>query len=216
MYNQNIDQGALTVEPARAGLFWSPAKGDTVVTSVYPAPSALILVAIMPEPEDLGYARLLGWYRIPVRTAPRVLNVDYLAFYQPASFMDRKWRVETIAPVLGHELTTRIDLLREDPDHPRAHEEYYKIQLGPLKILPRPIPAKTWKRLTFLYTTGEYLRRARRLTDLTVHTSERVTLWKALRERAGEGEIYQARELEEDLPAQVIAALLGIPEQFRN
>jgi len=186
------------------------------VTSFYPSPSALILVAIMPEPEDLGYARLLGWYRIPVRTAPRVLNVDYLAFYQPASFVDHKWRVETIAPVLGHELTTRIDLLREEPDHPRAHEEYYKIQLGPLKTLPRPIPAKTWKRLTFLYTTGDYLRRARRLTDLTVRTSERITLWKALRERAGESETYQARKLEEDLPPQVIAALLGIPDQFLN
>ncbi len=54
----------------------------------YLSPAALILVAIIPTPEDLQVARVLGWYRIPIRTAPRILNVDFLAFYQPASFID--------------------------------------------------------------------------------------------------------------------------------
>ncbi len=150
----------------------------------YFSPGALILVAIIPSPEDLQVARMLGWYRIPLRTAPRILSVDYLAFYQPASFQDRKWRVEYYAPVLGHELTTRLDLLREERDHPRADEEYYKVQLGPLRPLVRPILAGSWKRFTFLYTTGDYLRRASELADLTVAPAERRSLWKALRERS--------------------------------
>jgi len=178
----------------------------------YLSPSALILVAIIPTPEDLQVARVLGWYRIPIRTAPRILNVDFLAFYQPASFIDRKWRIEFLAPVLGHELTTRIDLLREEADHPRADEEYFKVQLGPIQLLPRPIPAREWKRFTFLYTTGEYLQRAGKLTDLTVKPGERRRLWKALRERGSHTPAYQA-ELDnlDELSEEVLSVLLGIP-----
>ena len=178
----------------------------------YLSPAALILVAIIPTPEDLQVARVLGWYRIPIRTAPRILNVDFLAFYQPASFIDRKWRIEFLAPVLGHELTTRIDLLREEADHPRADEEYFKVQLGPVQVLPRPIPAGEWKRFTFLYTTGEYLQRAGKLTDLTVRPGERRRLWKALRDRGSHIPAYQA-ELDnlDELSVEVLSALLGIP-----
>ncbi|MCK4800408.1 MAG: hypothetical protein KAS84_00335 [Anaerolineales bacterium] len=177
----------------------------------YMSPSALILVAIIPAPEDLQVARVLGWYRIPIRTAPRILNVDYLAFYQPASFTDRKWRVEYLAPVLGHELATRIELLREENDHPRADEEYFKIQLGPIQQLVHPIMAGEWKRFTFLYTTGEYFRRAKELTELTVRPGERRRLWKALRERGSQIPAYRAeQENPDDLSLKVLSALLGI------
>jgi hypothetical protein len=187
------------------------AYGGDVMNTAYLSPLALILVAIMPDPRDMQYARVLGWYRIPVRTAPRVLNVDYLAFYQPATFGNRKWRVEYLAPVLGHELTTRMDLICEEPDHPRAHEEYFKVQLGSLVTLSRPILAGGWKRFTFLYTTGEYLGEAYQLTDLTVRSSERKRLWKALRERADQTGEYRAEDRLEDLSPSVLAALLGIP-----
>ena len=89
---------------------------------------ALVLVAVMTDPRDLEIARLFGWYRVPLRTAPKVIAVDYLAFYQTKAFNDLKWRIDYIAQVRGHELTTRAELLRDDSDHPRAREEYFKIQ----------------------------------------------------------------------------------------
>src|SRR5512138_2786450 len=130
------------------------------------SPASLVLVCLLPTPRDLEIARLLGWYRIPLRTAPKVVTVDYLAFYQPASFGERGGQIEFIAPVHGHELTTRGELLKDEADHPRAREEYYKIQVGALEKLARPIKAEKWKRLTFLYTTGEYLLKAKTLNDL--------------------------------------------------
>ncbi|TFG49942.1 MAG: hypothetical protein E4H33_01240 [Anaerolineales bacterium] len=179
----------------------------------YLSPNALILVAIIPSPEDLQVARVLGWYRIPIRTAPRILNVDFLAFYQPASFQTRKWMVEFLAPVLGHELTTRADLLRDEKDHPRADEEYFKVQLGNVQQLKHPISAGDWKRFTFLYTTGEYFRQARIMTDLTVAPAERRSLWKALRERGSLTSTYQTgSENLDSLPMGVLSALLGIPD----
>ena len=178
----------------------------------YLSPMALILVAIIPTPEDLQFARILGWYRIPIRSAPRILNVDYLAFYQPASFRRRKWRIEYLAPVLGHELTTRIELLRDQRDHPRAEDDYYKIQLGAVQKLSQPISAGEWKRFTFLYTTGEYFQEAKILTDLTVRPSERRALWRTLRDRAGSQSFYLKEwEFEDDLPLDLLSALLGIP-----
>ena len=75
-------------------------------------PIDLILVCLLPTPRDLEIARLLGWYRIPLRTSPKVVAVDDLAFYQPSAFGDRGGQIEFIAPVKGHELTTRGELLK--------------------------------------------------------------------------------------------------------
>jgi hypothetical protein len=174
-------------------------------------PESLVLVCLLPAPRDLEIARLLGWYRIPFRTAPKVIAVDYLTFYQPGSFGEQSGRIVWTAPVLGHELTTRRELLRDEPEHPRAGEEYFKLQLGPLERLARPVLAERWKRLTFLYTTGEYLLRARTLNDLVVRGEERPLLWRSLRERALAGQAYQADLPEADLPPELLAALLGIP-----
>jgi hypothetical protein len=174
-------------------------------------PNSLVLVAVVNHPRDLEIVRLLGWYRIPLRTAPKVVAVDYLAFYQTGTFGEQRWRIQSVAAVRGHELTTRAELLRDEADHPRAKEEYYKIQLGPLEQLERPIRAETWRRVTFLYTTGEYLLKAGTVNDLVVQSEERKTLWQALRERAGSS--YASDPAEEiELDPAILAALLGIRE----
>jgi hypothetical protein len=178
---------------------------------MYPEPNALVLVAFIPAPRDLEIARLLGWYRIPLRKAPKVIHVDYLAFYQAGEFGEQhRWRVESFAAVRGHELVRRADLLRDELDHPRASEEYYKVQIGPLQALPRPILAGRWKRVTFLYTTGERLQTAATLRDLVVRDEEREVLWKSLRERALSAGLYQPADLP-DLPLDpAILALFGL------
>jgi hypothetical protein len=178
-------------------------------------PNSLVLVCLLPSPRDLEIARLLGWYRIPFARAPKVVAVDTLAFYQPASFGDGAGRIEWTAPVRGHELTTRAEILRDEPDHPRAGEEYFKIQLGQLERLPRPVVSKKWKRLTFLYTTGEYLLKAETLNDLVVRSDERQLLWQSLRERAAKEHLYKA-DLPESVPSDLLIALLGMKEPHGN
>ena len=179
-----------------------------------PPDHALILLSVIPHPRDLEIVRLLGWYRIPLIRAPKVVAVDYLAFYQTAAFGVRKWRIEFTAPVLGHELVTRAELLRDEQEHPRAQQEYYKITLGDLERLPDPILAGNWKRITFLYTTGEYLRNARTVNDLVVHSEERRILWQALCERSAQGR-YSAGTSQPviDIEPAVLAAVLGIKER---
>lgn len=176
------------------------------------SPTSLILVCLLPTPRDLEIARLLGWYRIPLRTAPKIVAVDYLAFYQPSAFAERGGMIEYVAPVHGHELTTRGELLKDESNHPRAKEEYYKLQIGALEKLKDPIKSEKWKRLTFLYTTGEYLLKAKTLNDLVVDGDERQLLWRSLRERAENGQLYKTDLPETDIPPEVLIALLGIKE----
>src|SRR5690606_1384313 len=68
----------------------------------------------------------------------------------------------------GHELATRQALLPHQPDHPRANDLYYKVQLGPLQTLPRPIISLRWRRVTFLHTTWDRFQDAVEINDLFV------------------------------------------------
>ena len=175
-------------------------------------PSDLVLVAILKDKRDLEIARVLGWYRIPLKSAPKTVAVDYLAFYQTAKFGDEKWAINYVAPVRGHELVTRAELLRTQPDHPRANEMYYKVQIGPLERLPRPVPSRAWRRITFLYTTGDRLLAATELNDLIVQSDERERLWKALYERGLRAERQYERSGGGELDLALLCALgnLGV------
>ena len=188
---------------------WLPLMYNVIMGLV---PTSLILVCLLPTARDLEIARLLGWYRIPLRTAPKVVAVDYLAFYQPSAFGERGGQIEFVAPVHGHELTTRGELLKDEADHPRAREEYYKIQIGALEKLSQPITTDKWKRLTFLYTTGEYLLNATTLNDLVVAGDERQLLWQSLRERAENAQLYKLDLPDADIPPEVLIAFLGIKD----
>ena len=157
-------------------------------------------------------ARVLGWYRIPLRSAPKVVAVDYLAFYQPGSFGSLAGQIQYVAAARGHELTTRAELLRDEPEHPHANEEYFKIQVGALERLKNPIKADKWKRITFFYTTGEYLLRAQSLNDLVVSSDERQLLWQSLRERAEHDQLYKIELPEINLAPELLIALLGIKD----
>jgi hypothetical protein len=164
----------------------------------------------MTSPRDLEIARLLGWYRIPLRSAPKVVDVDYLAFYQTSGFADsERGLIHHIAPVRGHELTTRGELLKDQSNHPRAGEEYYKVILGPVSQLNRPIHAEKWKRVTFLYTTGKMLQAAESLNDLVVQPGERAVLWQSIRERQQDAQCGGVDSAEMDLSEEDLARILG-------
>ncbi|MEL7625361.1 MAG: hypothetical protein AAGU15_00685 [Anaerolineaceae bacterium] len=180
--------------------------------------TSLVMVAVIPSTRDLDIARLLGWYRIPLKSAPKIIAVDYLAFYQTSAFpKEQQAQIRWLAPILGHELTTRAELMQDQADHPRAREEYFKIALGPLIELKNPLPAKNWKRVTFFYTTGKRIKDASSLNDLPVHDEERPILWQALRERALKSEEYQASELPEiPLEPALLALLSGFADPIRK
>ncbi|MGD2105061.1 MAG: hypothetical protein PVJ55_08125 [Anaerolineae bacterium] len=130
-------------------------------------PSDRVLVGIMNRQSDFAIARDEGWYRIPERTAPgSTTEAVVLAFYFTRAFDDEKWAIHYYAPIEGHELVYRRDLLPHQPDHPRADEPYYKLQLGPVMKRDEPIPSLRWRRVTFIESTWDRFVSAQEINDL--------------------------------------------------
>ena len=130
-------------------------------------PEDRVLVGVMPHPRDLTIAQEQHWYRIPEKRMPKGIHAEYIAFYFTKSFgKDLRWAIHTYARRTGHELVRRADLIPDDPDHPRANERYYKVQLGPLKQKVPPIVSVRWRRITFIYTTWDRFITAEEVNDL--------------------------------------------------
>ncbi len=146
-------------------------------------PEDRVLVAVMNRPQDLAIAREQGWYRVPERHATRGLFFEYVAFYLTAAFGEERWSIPYYARCLGHEMLARRDLLPAEPDHPRAGEPYYKLQLGPLQRREPPIPSHRWRRITFIHTTWDRFEAAQEINDLFAEGGEFVDrIYHALRD----------------------------------
>ncbi len=141
-----------------------------------------VLIVLVNRPRDLEIVQSEHWYRIPARRAPeQATHARYLAFYLTGAFGDQRWSIREYAPVRGHELVRRGDLLPSEADHPRSNEPYYKVQLGTLIRLPRPILSPRGRRLLFVWTTGERFSRAVQVDDLLGKSAADDLLWDALK-----------------------------------
>jgi len=132
-----------------------------------------VLVAVVSRMVDWELVQCEHWYRIPLARAPRRIGAQYLAFYHTGRLGASRWSIAFYAPILRYRLLPRRALLPSEPDHPRADELYYKFELGPLEALPRPIPARALRRVTFIATTLSRLLRAREINDLWERNSAR-------------------------------------------
>ena len=152
-----------------------------VLRETNPGSGERVLVAVMNNPRDLEIARRQGWYRIPVKRAPRRVGADYLAFYFTAKFPpQQRHRVLWYAPIRAYHLVQRLALLPDEPAHPRAADPYFKIEIGSLQQLAHPIPSRKLRRITFIPTTLEKLLAAREINDLWDKGRHQDALWAAL------------------------------------
>ena len=136
-------------------------------------PEDRVLVGVMPDPADFVIAREQQWYRVPVKHAPKGIHAEYVGFYFTAKFSeDLRWAIHFYARRTGHELVRRVDLMPHQPNHPRAEEQYYKLQLGPLKQKEPPILSVRWRRIAFIQTTWDRFVKAREVNDLYATDSE--------------------------------------------
>ena len=142
-----------------------------------------VLIVLMNNRRDYDLARREHWYRVPARNAPEHLTrARYIAFYLTKTFGDERWSIREYAPVQGHELVRRRDLFPEEANHPRADDSYYKLQLGSMIRLRRPITSRIGRRVLFIWTTGEKFSRAVELNDLLGTSDADDALWSALKD----------------------------------
>jgi hypothetical protein len=135
-----------------------------------------------------------------VQYAPKGLYAEYIAFYFGSKFGNQKWAIHYYARNLGHELTTRRSLIPGQPDHKRADDLYYKVQLGPLILRPNPIVSMRWRRVTFIHTTWDRFQDAAEINDLLVEGDPYVDrIYATLKERDEQAEReYHVKEPKPD------------------
>lgn len=140
-----------------------------------------VLVPIMNNERDFQIALERQWYRVPVHSVRRRLKPRWpprwLAFYQTKVFGPERWAVNFYAAVTRVETATRRALLPTEPDHVRADELYYKIEIGPLQRLPEPILSRRWRRIVFIPTTWNKFINAVEINDLYDESPLEDRLW---------------------------------------
>ena len=130
-------------------------------------PEDRVLVGVMPDPYDFQIACEQHWYRVPAKHAPSGIHAEYVSFYFTAKFPDEmRWAIRYFARRTGHEMVTRSSLFPDQPNHPRAQDMYYKIQLGTVREKQPPILSLRWRRITFIQTTWDRFMKATEVNDL--------------------------------------------------
>jgi hypothetical protein len=148
-------------------------------------PEDRVLVGVINTKRDLAFARDEHWYRIPQARMPNGAQVEYLAFFLSGSvFKDKSGGIHYFAQRRGTELLYRRQLVTQQPNHPRANEIYYKLQLGELREKLPPILNPTRRTIAFVYTTWDRFVHARAISDLYSSTDYYVDrIYHALRNR---------------------------------
>lgn len=142
-----------------------------------------VLVAIVNNVDDLRRAASEGWYRIPQPRAPRRIGADFLAFYQTGAFRQQE-EAQTVtyyAATRRYRLLTRRELMPQEADHPRADDFYFRIELGPLLRLEKPLPSKSLRRITFIHTTLDRLLHSEDVKELFIKDDPFDAFWQTLR-----------------------------------
>jgi hypothetical protein len=152
-----------------------------VLRETHPGSGDRVLVAVMNDPRDLDIARTQSWYRIPIKRAPTRVGADYLAFYFTGAFPpQQRHRIVYYAPIRAYRLAIRAELLPNEPDHPRAQERYFKVEIGALCELACPIVSLRLRRITFIATTLDRLLHAREINELWLRPRDDEAVWAAL------------------------------------
>ncbi len=129
-------------------------------------PEDRVLVGVINRKADLACVRNDHWYRIPAGQFDHGIHAEYLAFYQSRAFGAENGSVRYYARRTGHELVRRVDLLPDEPAHPRAAQPYFKIQMGELREKIPPITNPTRRPVVFVHTTWDRFVAATTIADL--------------------------------------------------
>jgi len=124
-----------------------------------------VLVGVLKSKTDLDILLKEHWYRIPAARLP-ARKFKYAAFYQPAAFGARGKRIEYYARVSGKNIRKRRELFPKEKNHPRAKNDYLKVEFKKVIKLPRPVKNIIPRRVSFGFTSLKALLSARNILSL--------------------------------------------------
>ena len=112
-----------------------------------------VLVALLKTKADFAILQEEGWYRIPVKSAPKAWPPSWLAFYQPLAFKDDAYRIRYFGEVLDINIVSRRELFPNEFESIKSENMYYRLRIKELQELNEPIISLRPRRLVFIPTT---------------------------------------------------------------
>lgn len=142
------------------------------------------VIGVLKNPKDLPLAVNDKWYRIPIKSAPIIVQnkkIRYLALYQGKQFVDYPSQIQWYGEVKKITIKKRIELLPKEKHHPNAGEKYYKIELAEVNKLQHPIRANRPRRITFIVTAFNRFINAKEINDVFSESYLEEKVWDALK-----------------------------------
>lgn len=141
------------------------------------------IVCWLKQKRDLSLLLLEGWYRIPVSTkVDNLFSMEYLGFYQPHIFGRYGGTISHYAQIESIEVKKRIELFPNNPHHPKANDDYFKIFVKDLNVIKNPLKCKRSRRNYFINTTLEKLLNAEEFNDIFNESPLEDILWEGLKQ----------------------------------
>ncbi len=141
------------------------------------------LIAILKEISDLTILKNEGWYRIPVKSAPKRWPPVWMAFYQPKLFGDDAYQIKYYGNVKEIRRVKRFDLFPNEISSIKAEQEYFQVFIDELLERPTPIYSVRQRRLVFISTSWQKFLNAAILNDLFDDSPLEEKLWLELKNR---------------------------------
>jgi very-short-patch-repair endonuclease len=141
------------------------------------------LVAILKEVSDLTILQNEGWYRIPVKSAPKRWPPKWMAFYQPKVFGEEAYQTRFYGFVDEIKRVKRYQLFPNELLSIKSEQEYYQIFLEKLIERSTPIISTRQRRLVFIPTTWHKFEIAVIFNDLFDDSPLEDTLWLEFKKR---------------------------------
>lgn len=141
-----------------------------------------MLVAILKNRADFGILMEQGWYRIPVRNAPKRWPPTWIAFYQPQHFKEDAYKVRYFGEVDNIDVLKRKDLFPNEILSERSEHNYYRIRIKHLEELDEPIKSLRWRRIVFITTTLEKFFLSKEINDLYDDSILEDMMWNKLKQ----------------------------------
>jgi len=124
-----------------------------------------VLIGVVRRKKDLMIILKEHYYRIPLRRCP-VQRFGYLAFYEVSLLGEEGKAINYYARLKTESKARRIELLPDEPEHPRAEEIYRVHHLGRIQRTPKRIENRSRRRISFGFTTRERLLHSEEISQL--------------------------------------------------
>lgn len=145
-----------------------------------------VLIALMNSISDFEIAKTLRWYRIPVKSAPKIVKegkLQIIAFYHTKAFINEKYSIQYYGVVNKISIVKRIKLFPDEVHNPKTYNDYYKIEFNTIQKLETPIICKRNRRILFIPTSKEKFFNASEINHLFNDSILEDILWNRFIEK---------------------------------